>query len=639
MTSGAAKTGLARPTACLDWSAGDGPRSTESGDVYFSTADGLEETRAVFLRGAGLPEGFAGRSLFTVGELGFGTGLNFLALWDLWRRTAPAGARLHVVSVEGFPLAAADARRALSAWPELAPFAEALLAAWPSPLKGAHRRVFDDGRVTLTVFHDEALAALDSMECAADAWFLDGFAPAKNPEMWREAVFERIAARSRPGARLATFTVAGAVRRGLAAAGFKVEKKSGFGAKRERLEAIYEGPSPVAPSVSPCARATPREGPVAVIGGGVAAASLVHALRRRGRAVRVFAEGGWAAGASGGIEGLLTPRLEAADRPHVRALLNAFDHARDLYGPLDGFHAEGALRLAGDDAGRERLARLAGMLDAGFTMIDAAEAARRTGLDSAPGGLWMDRAGRFAPGALVAELAGDQPAEDRRIAALERGAGGWRLRDAAGDVAIEAETVVLAGGAASIPLARSVGLELEPVAGRVGRFALDGPAPTAPIAWGGYLAAARAGGVLIGATHERGDDPVDASAAEAALRDDAVARFPELAERLGLALEGWGGVRAALADRLPAAGPMPGPDFAEAWRDFARGGAAPGDAPADAGLCVLSGFGARGFAHAPLLAEQLAGELCGEPGGLERGGREALHPARFLMRALRRGQA
>lgn len=232
---------LVCPPAQLDWSQPSGPRAAEFGDVYFSAEDGLEETRAVFLAGCGLPGAWQGRRHFTVGELGFGTGLNALALWQMWRAHRPAGAWLDFVSVEKHPLAREEAARAFAAWPDLAPLAGRLLAQWPSRLKGAHRLVFPEDGFAVTIFHDEAEAALAQMRIRADAWFLDGFAPAKNAAMWSQGVLDRIAALSAPGARIGTFTVAGHVRRGLEAAGFRVAKRPGFGRKRERLEAVMPG--------------------------------------------------------------------------------------------------------------------------------------------------------------------------------------------------------------------------------------------------------------------------------------------------------------------------------------------------------------------------------------------------------------
>ena len=226
-------------TPTIDWTP-EGPRSVRYGDVYFSREDGLAESRAVFLQGCDLPEAWAGRRDFVVGELGFGTGLNIAALLDLWRRERPAGGRLHLFSIEAFPLSREEAGRALGAWPELAPVVRQLVERWPSRARGLHRVDLPELDARLDLFVGEAAEALAAWSGRADAWFLDGFAPSTNPEMWREEVLALVAARSAPGARAATFTVAGAVRRGLAAQGFAVEKRQGFGRKRERLEARLE---------------------------------------------------------------------------------------------------------------------------------------------------------------------------------------------------------------------------------------------------------------------------------------------------------------------------------------------------------------------------------------------------------------
>jgi len=631
---------LANPE--LDWSP-DGPRARQVEDVYFSVEDGLEEARAVFLSGCGLPDGFAGRERYTIAEMGFGTGLNFLAAWDLFRRTAPAGSRLHFVTLEGYPLRAEDAARALAPFGSLAELRDALIAAWPSPRKGAHRRIFDQGRVTLTVFQDDALSALENMELTADAWFLDGFAPAKNPDMWSPAVCAEIARLSRPGTRAATFTVAGAVRRELAAAGFAVSKVPGYGRKRERLEAVFEGKDAVGtPSRAALPRLEPDDGPIAIIGGGIAAASLVYALRLRGRTAEVFAEDGLCAGASGAPRGLLSPRLEAADRPHVRATLAAFEYARALYGPQPGFTASGLLRAATDDAETARLSRLAQMLGSGYEAVSENDAASLTGLDADTAGrlhgLWIEDAGHFDPAGLVHALFGEQGVQARRVDALERAGDAWILRDRTGAVLSEASTVVLAPGAGLSAFEAAARVSVEHTAGRIALFPAAERVPSAPIAWGHYAAPLEGPGLLVGATHLRGSDSGDPLEACEALAEGLAERLPEIASTLGQGQSGWGGVRAAFADRLPATGGVAGPRFDDAFTDHAKGGPLPEGRTQclQPGLAVLGGFGARGFAHAPLLAEALASDLCGDPSPLELSGRQTLHPARFALRALRR---
>ncbi len=256
----------------LDWTAEGAPRSLRFDDIYFSAADGLAESRAVFLQGCGLPQAWRDRDRFTVGELGFGTGLNILALLDLWRRERAPGRRLSIFSVEAFPLDVQDAARALAAWPELADLAARLLDQWPRRAPGFHRLTFPELDATLDLAIGEAAWALEQWSGTADAWFLDGFSPAKNPQMWRSEVLMGMAAHSAPGARLGTFTVAGEVRRGLQAAGFQIAKQPGHGRKRERLEGRLAG------AVSP-GQSAPR---VAVIGAGIAGASLARALAALG---------------------------------------------------------------------------------------------------------------------------------------------------------------------------------------------------------------------------------------------------------------------------------------------------------------------------------------------------------------------
>ena len=238
------------------------PRSRPYGDVYFSKAGGLEETRAVFLAGCGLPQRWAGRRAFTVAELGFGTGLNIAALLELWRAERAPGAHLSIFSVEAEPLGAADAGRALTAFPELAKTAALLTERWPGRARGFHRVDLPELGASLDVAVMDAHAALEAWRACADAWFLDGFAPAVNPQMWTDALMELVAARSAPGARAATYTVAGQARRALAAAGFAVERRPGFGGKRERLEARLPGEPPA----DRATRASPSSGPASPAG-------------------------------------------------------------------------------------------------------------------------------------------------------------------------------------------------------------------------------------------------------------------------------------------------------------------------------------------------------------------------------------
>lgn len=210
--------------ADIDWAENGVPISARFDDPYFSFHDGLEETRHVFLHGNRLPERFAPG--FCVGELGFGTGLNMLATWAEWRRQGRSG-QLKFVSFEAYPMSAAEMARALQPFADLAALAGPLLQAWQSG-----RRWFETSEILVEVHIGDARQALPQWRGAADAWFLDGFSPAKNPQLWADDLMAEVAAHTRPQGSFATYTAAGHVRRALQQAGFDVTRVPGYGRKR-----------------------------------------------------------------------------------------------------------------------------------------------------------------------------------------------------------------------------------------------------------------------------------------------------------------------------------------------------------------------------------------------------------------------
>ena len=314
----------------LDWSRQGTPAATDFGDIYFSTDGGIAETETVFLQGCGLPEGWRNRERFVIGELGFGSGLNFLAAWKLWDETKSPQSRLHFISIEKFPFDANQLEKALSAWPELKTYSKSLIAAWPGRVKGFHRLHFGD--VTLTLIHDDIAHALVALDASIDAWFLDGFSPSKNPDMWTPNIMQKIAKLSAPAARLASFTVAGSVRTALQDAGFKTEKKEGFGRKRHRLEAHFTGKAQdIKTNIAPT-----------IIGAGIAGASLVKAFARRGISPSVYHDPTHPS-ASHNAAALIKPRLDLQDRSESRFFLASYLYALQAY--QDFSIAEGITHL------------------------------------------------------------------------------------------------------------------------------------------------------------------------------------------------------------------------------------------------------------------------------------------------------
>ncbi|MBP9854683.1 MAG: tRNA (5-methylaminomethyl-2-thiouridine)(34)-methyltransferase MnmD [Candidatus Omnitrophica bacterium] len=231
----------------LRWDENGLPHSVMFDDKYFCQESGYEEGLHVFCGGNHLEERFKKLSStepFLIGETGFGTGLNFLCAWQLFEQNAPLSTTLHYISIDQFPLNKQDLQRALSLWPQLKKYSEQLIEHYPSIGDEEQTIVLSDGRVKLSLIYDHVLKGLDQMSRKhyyVDAWFLDGFAPAKNEEMWSKDVFVGIGALSRPGTTIATFTSAGDVRRGLIEQGFNMEKAPGFGRKRHMLKGEYGG--------------------------------------------------------------------------------------------------------------------------------------------------------------------------------------------------------------------------------------------------------------------------------------------------------------------------------------------------------------------------------------------------------------
>jgi tRNA 5-methylaminomethyl-2-thiouridine biosynthesis bifunctional protein len=217
------------------------PYSLDFNDVYFNSDNGLQETEYVFIAHNQLKQRFAAaeNSHFTIIETGFGTGLNFLAVAAQWLALAPLSARLHYISIEKFPLNPADFFYAVHVWPKVPSISKEMTTQYDNLKVGLNTFNLADGRIQLDLHIGDVAEQLPRIKQIADAWLLDGFAPAKNAEMWSNEVFAHIARLSKTNTTFATFTSAGAVRRGLQAVGFHMEKHAGFGKKREMLSGVF----------------------------------------------------------------------------------------------------------------------------------------------------------------------------------------------------------------------------------------------------------------------------------------------------------------------------------------------------------------------------------------------------------------
>jgi tRNA 5-methylaminomethyl-2-thiouridine biosynthesis bifunctional protein len=452
------------------------------------------------------------------------------------------------------------------------------------------RIVLGDG-VTMTLYVDEIAAAVAEARAQCDAWFLDGFAPAKNPEMWSAEVLRHVARMSAPGARAATYTVAGGVRRNLQAVGFEVAKAAGHGRKKERLEArLVAAGAPRA--------AGPKR--VAIIGGGIAGACAARAFVRRGCAVTVYEQGEQlGSGASGNPVALVMPRLDAADGPAARALLEAWLYARRLYSEL-GADAVQVLEAVHFPRGEREVAR--------FAKLMADPPLDDTLLQAEGAGLRHVGAVAVKPGvALLQLMAGAVVRFGARVASLAE---------------VDADLIVVCAGLGVSEIAGADSPAIEGRLGQVDWLAADGAARA--VADGGYAVEAF-GQILFGATFDAADGEPRVSEAASAHNLEVLARLrPDASAG---ATEARASIRATTQDRLPFAGAAPGKEKAP------DGTPAPSERHR-----LIGGLGSRGFLWGPLLAEKVASETFGEPWPVEASVAECLDPGRFRARAMRRGK-
>lgn len=602
------------PRPDLSWKDDGTPVDDRVGDVYYSVEDGLAESRAVFLSGCGLPEGWKGRDKYTIAELGFGTGLNFLAAWQMWRANRSDRGWLNFVSFEGFPLDVEDIARALKPWPEIADLAAELCQKWPPRAKGVRQLVWPKERLTLTLHIGLIEETLPQSSFRADAWFLDGFSPAKNEKMWDETLWPLLVKRSASGARAATFTVAGAVRRGLSGVGFDVEKRPGHGRKRERLEAVF-GAAEAQPTK------TASQPKVAIIGAGIAGACLAHSLKQRGAAVTLYDQSsGPAQGTSGNPLALVMPRLDAGETAQARLLIDAYLHAQAFYQGLSGAAATETVHHPRNAQERERFEKVLADPPLGLEQLEALSG----------GGLLHKASVVLRPDVLLPALLENQDVRWNAAPTMD-------LETRSVDGAIH-DAVILASGWRMADVMPSLALT-----GRLGQIdwiesTID--APVSALACGHY-AIADGTTRLWGATfadHTDGSPQISDEAAQenlAALETLAPYWWQE-AKRLEV--QSRAGVRATTADRLPLIGAAPNEDrlTAERQRLERAQWRVEGHAYDLPGIYIAGGFGSRGFTWAPWAAAILTARLFDDPIPAREDALRAIVPNRQILRQLKR---
>ncbi|MBA1205320.1 bifunctional tRNA (5-methylaminomethyl-2-thiouridine)(34)-methyltransferase MnmD/FAD-dependent 5-carboxymethylaminomethyl-2-thiouridine(34) oxidoreductase MnmC [Pseudomonas capeferrum] len=651
--------------AQIDWDEQGRPHSRQYNDIYFSKDQSLEETQYVFIEQNRLRERFAAlttNGCLVIGETGFGTGLNFFCAWQLFAAQAPVDARLHFVSVEKYPLSHADLARALRLWPDLAPFSAPLLEQYVAVHPGFQRFSFDQGRVTLTLLIGDVLEQLPLLEASVDVWFLDGFAPAKNPDMWTPELYAQLARLSGPGTTLATFTTTGWVRRGLIAAGFKMKKVPGIGKKWEVMHGEFLGcpvdqpvPLPVPPWYAcPPVLGGPRE--ALVIGAGLAGSATAASLAARGWQVSVLERhDAPAQEASGNPQGVLYLKLSAHGTALSQLILAGFGYTRRWLERLQRGHdwdACGVLQLAFDDKEAARQARLAEAFDATLLQVlDRPQAEAIAGVELASGGLYYPEGGWVHPPALCrAQLRHPRIRllTHQEVVELRRVDSGWQAW--AGDRLLASAPLVILAGAADVRrFAPCAALPLKRIRGQITRLpANDGSRALATVVCAeGYVAPAMADEHTLGASFDFHSDDLTPTEAEHRGNLGLLREISEdLARRLQVdamdpaGIEGRAAFRCTSPDYLPIVGPLADSTrFAEAYAVLGKDARqVPGTpCPWLEGLYVNTGHGSRGLITAPLSGELIAAWISGEPLPVSRAVAQACHPNRFMLREVIRG--
>ncbi len=586
----------------------DVPVSKQFDDIYFSKKDGLAETAYIFLDGNNLPQAWQDKSQFTIFETGFGTGLNFLSAWKLFEQNAKEGQTLDFISVEKYPLKPKEILDALSHWSdEFGGRLAQLVEHYPIRAFGFHRIKISE-KITLTLIFDDVDAALKNINTLIDCWFLDGFTPSKNPEMWSDTLFKEMARLSPDGASYATFTSASFVQRALEQNGFSVEKQKGFNYKRDMIKGVK-----TTSTVSPVA-AVEKQQPkaVAIIGGGLAGASCAYVLKQYGFKPTIYeASNSLAHGASGNKVGLYNPRFsklrdDLSDffAPAYAQLIRTAQAAK---GDI-GFHPCGAIHLMNDAGKEERYRSMVEHWDWSADhaqIIDKKTASEIAGIPLDHDALYLPDSGSVSPYKLCHYYAADVEV---------------KLNTFVHDITtLEEDAVILACGGQVTDFDCLKWLPIETVRGQIS--VLEETKATknlkCNIHYGGYMSAAKDGLHSIGSTFEKW---VDHKKVLDRNHDDNLNKLRENISHFAdvdFKIEsGRAGFRCATNDRFPVVGKV----------------------PLHKNTYVTVAFGSHGVVGSIAAAHHLADLLRGVTVSLPVNTQYALSPQRFVDRAKKKGR-
>lgn len=588
--------------ASLQWSDDGSVESPVYGDVYFQRKSGPAESHYVFIEGNALPDRFKTGRHFSVAELGFGTGLNFIQTAKLFIETAPSDARLTFVSIEKHPILKSDLERIYGFWPEMTEISQQILDQYPPMIKGFHSLSLMNGRIKLILCFGDVAEILPQLSGRFDAWYLDGFTPAKNPEMWSEDIYPHIARLTGPGSTLATFSVAGHMRRALRELGFTVEKKKGFGIKWSMTTAKKGGTTPAF---------APKK--IAVLGAGIAGCSAARSLAERGHKVTITdRQEKEAAETSGNPIAVVYPKVTSDPSPlgdfHTAAFLYTRHILRVL--KISSWQECGVLRMD---------MPAAAMIEKNGWPPEFAQASE---------GLFHPLAGIVSPPDFCRALL-DHPNIERFFGTK------------AEKIPEDADAVIVALGHESKGFPETEWLQLQSLRGQItlARATHASAKLDRVICHEGYITPAIDGLHYLGATFDK-EEPGD-YAVRTEDHAENIEKLNQYLPQLGITMNhvegGRTGYRTTTPDKLPLIGPCPDyADFLNVFADLRKGAEVTAEKKYITGLYVSTGYGAHGMTGAPFAGEIIAALVSDEPLPIPLSLLEYLMPERFIFRDLKR---
>jgi len=674
---------IIRPAA-ITWQ-GDAPYSTSHEDLYFSREDGLEESHYVFVSGNRIGERLSrapSNKPFVIAETGFGSGLNFLVTWKVWQQLPSPKPDLYYLSFEKHPMARHEIRKAIGSWPELKPFLEKLIQVYPSAFPGHHSRVLEGGKLRLCLAFGDVHATLPERSFYADAWYLDGFAPSKNPDMWTRELFHQMRLHSAPEASFSTFTAAGFVRRGLTDSGFNVKKTKGFGSKREMLvgslcsdtygsldssgialdettgnhhdRALWSEPAPKKPASGINIEQKTGDFDVIVIGGGLAGLTSAVLLCEQGLSVALVDKGELMSGASGQRQLAMYAKLPAEQNKELRFLLHSLSYSQSFFRRLQEsmpdkkfWHETGLLQLAwsqAEKARQERFLRNVTLPEDIARHVCEREASKISGIELSSSGLWFPNCGWLDPAAFSSAVRENYPIKIFTNTNITRINGprkdGFELNSTCGDYM--AKHVIVANANDLGSLLPEAYVPTKSLRGQVTELAHPSlRSPKCILCGEGYLCPEFNNVFHFGATYDLDNETNEAH------KKDNISNLKSLKKWLPDWLRhhtvdvdqttGHAGLRCTTPDYHPIVGPVHDTNkmkekFASLRVDARSCDNQFGDYIE--GLFINVGHGSKGLITTPLAAELLTARIRKFPAPVGREQEHMLAPARFLVRDL-----